>query len=563
MHPDPNAPAAGPRHRLAVGVGGLAVLLGALDAYVVVSVLIDIVGDLGIPINHLERATPLVTGYLLGYLAAMPLLGSLSDRYGRRIVIVLSLAVFAAGSVVTATATELVPLVAGRALQGMAGGALLPVTMALIADLFPPRSRPTALGWVGAAQELGAVLGPLFGAGVAAWIGWRGIFWINIPLAVLAAIAVWFLVPARSGIWAAATPPDATGLSTGSAVTSANAAGAAAGSAVTSAAARQGAGPAAQRVDVVGGLLLAVVLGLCVVGLYNPDPAHAVLPSWGPATLGAAALVLVAFVVWERRARTKLLDPAGVAMGPFLAVLGASACAGAALMVTLVDVELVGHTLLRLDTMDSTLLLTRFLVALPVGAVLGGLLLRRIGERPLTVLGLAGSAGAYLLIAGWPADLLAARYALGPVSLPRLDTDLVLAGLGLGLTIAPLSALVLRVVPAVQHGVASAAVVVARMMGMLLGVAALTAWGLHRFQEFTKDLPTPLPFGMTEDEYARALAAYQVALDGALRAEYREIFLGTAAICLLGALAALGMRSPRPTTTAPVPAEPAPALDRV
>ncbi|BCJ72968.1 major facilitator superfamily protein [Catellatospora sp. IY07-71] len=547
MHPDPSAPAAGPRHRLAVGVGGLAVLLGALDAYVVVSVLIDIVGDLGIPINHLERATPLVTGYLLGYLAAMPLLGSLSDRYGRRIVIVVSLAVFAAGSVVTATATELVPLVAGRALQGMAGGALLPVTMALIADLFPPRSRPTALGWVGAAQELGAVLGPLFGAAVAAWIGWRGIFWINIPLAALAAIAVWFLVPARSGASAAATP-DAAGTSAGSA---------------GAPAARTSAGSAAQRVDVVGGLLLAVVLGLCVVGLYNPDPAHAVLPSWGPATLGAAGLVLVAFVVWERRARTKLLDPAGVAMGPFLAVLGASACAGAALMVTLVDVELVGHTLLRLDTMDSTLLLTRFLIALPVGAVLGGLLLRRIGERPLTVLGLAGSAGAYLLIAGWPANLLAARYALGPVSLPRLDTDLVLAGLGLGLTIAPLSALVLRVVPAVQHGVASAAVVVARMMGMLLGVAALTAWGLHRFQEFTKDLPTPLPFGMTEQEYGRALAAYQVALDGALRAEYREIFLGTAAICLLGALAALGMRAPRPAAPAAVPAEPAPALDRV
>jgi multidrug resistance protein len=493
-------------------MGGLAVLLGALDAYVLVSVLIDVVNDIGIPINHLERATPLITGYLLGYIAAMPLLGSLSDRYGRRILIIACLAAFAAGSVVTATATELVPLVAGRAVQGMAGGALLPVTMALIADLFPPASRPAALGWVGAAQELGAVVGPLFGAGVAAWIGWRGIFWINIPLAVGVGVAVWLSVPPHR------RDPDNP----------------------------------PPRVDVVGGLLLAAMLGLCVVGLYNPDPAHAVLPSWGPAALAGAGVVLAAFVAWEWRARTRLLDPAGVAMGPFLATLAASACAGAALMVTLVNVELVGQTVLGLDTLDSTLLLTRFLVALPIGAVAGGLLLRRFGERPITVAGLALSTGAYLLIASWPADLLAARY---PIGLPRLDTDLVLAGLGLGLTIAPLSALVLRLVPAVQHGVASAAVVVARMMGMLLGVAALTAWGLHRFQEFTKDLPTPLPFGMTEDEYRRAVAAYQTALDAALRAEYREIFLGAAAICLLGTAAALFLRRPAPTPPTPTPVD--------
>jgi MFS family permease len=152
---------------------------------------------------------------------------------------------------------------------------------------------------------------------------------------------------------------------------------------------------------------------------------------------------------------------------------------------------------------------------------------------------MALAAAAYLLIAGWPADVLSATYELGPLRLFRLDTDLVLAGFGLGLTIAPLSAIVLRVVPAAQHGIASAAVVVARMMGMLLGVAALTAWGLHRFQEFTKDLPTPLPFGLSKAEYTEKLAAYRLALDAALRAEYREIFLATAAICVAGALISL------------------------
>jgi hypothetical protein len=76
-------------------------------------------------------------------------------------------------------------------------------------------------------------------------------------------------------------------------------------------------------------------------------------------------------------------------------------------------------------------------------------------------------------------------------------------------------------------------------MGMLLGVAALSAWGLHRFQQLTANLPTPLPFGVSQEEYARLSTAYNTALQAALRTEYREIFLVTAVLCGLGALVAL------------------------
>jgi MFS family permease len=494
----------GPRRRLAISVGGVAVLLAALDAYVVVGVLTDIMDSLHIADTRLERVTPVVTGFLLGYVAGMPLLGSLSDRFGRRALLVASLLGFALGSVLTAASGDSIVL--------LTGGRMLPVTVALVSDLWPERERHLVLGSIGAAQELGSVLGPLYGVAVAALLGsWRGIFWLNLPLVAVAIVLVWRSVPGG--------PPAAT---------------------------------APRRTDVVGGLLLAVVLGAVVVALYNPDPQRSLLPTWGWPVLAGAAAATVLFMLWERRARTRLLDLTGAAKGPFFAALAASWCAGVALMVTLVDVELVAQTLLGKSGVEATLVLTRFLVALPVGAVLGGLLLRsgRLSDRVVTAGGLLLAALAYVLIAGWPVDVLAARH-VG--ILPRLDTDLALAGFGLGLVIAPLSAAALRATPPAQHGVASSAIVVARTMGMLIGVAALTAWGLHRFHSLTADLNFPLLFGKPADEQKRLQAAYAEALQSALRTEYREIFLITAAVCLAGAVAAVFLGNPRKPHPVPDP----------
>ncbi|QFY08486.1 MFS transporter [Nonomuraea phyllanthi] len=561
--------------RVVLGAGGAVVLLAALDAYVVVTVLVDVAADVGIPLNRLERATPIVTGFLLGYVAAMPLLGQLSDRFGRRPLIHACLAAFALGSVLTALSAGEVMVVAGRTVQGVAGGALLPITMALIGDLWDEHERPVALGAVGAAQELGSALGPLYGgvvAGIPATVvagvelgGWHAIFWINVPLAALAAVAVHLTVPSGTpgerrqdaatrthgtvnaasrvsggteaapqavGTTEPAPRPTAAAAETG-AVETAEVETGGAGAVVADLGGRKESvrGGAGRRVDVTGGALLALALGLLVVGLYNPDPTESLLPPWGLALIAAGLVAGGIFVWWEIRSPVRLLDLSAARKGPLLATLAVSFLAGAALLVTMVFVQLTAQTLLGEDALGASLVLARFLAALTAGALLGGVIGRALGERVVAVAGMAVGAAGYWLMSRWPLDLESAGLVV--------DLDLVVAGLGLGLVIAPVSSAVLRVSPAAQHGVASAAVVVARMMGMLIGIAAVSAWGFHRFQSLTAHLDTPLPFGVDAVTYQRQLAEYTAKVQAALHTEYTEMFLVTAFICLVGAAVAL------------------------
>jgi MFS family permease len=499
--------------KVAIAAGSLAVLLGALDTYVVVTIMRDIMRDVGIAVNQVQRVTPIITWYLLGYIAAMPLLSRASDRFGRKLMLQLSLVGFAAGSVVTALSSDLTMLVIGRFIQGTASGALLPVTFALAADLWSQRSRAAVLGGIGAAQELGSVLGPLYGIFIV-WLltTWRDVFWINVPLAAIAMVMIHFSLPSR----------------------------------------KRGDGPP-ERVDVVGGVLLAIALGLAVWGLYNPQPdGKHVLPGWGLPVLCGALAAAAVFAIWERFARTRLIEPAGVQFRPFLCALGASLCAGGALMVTLVDVELFGQGVLGMDQTQAAGLLLRFLIALPIGALLGGWLATKVGDRGIAFAGLLIAAGGYWLIAHWHVDVLTSRHDLVVFSLPTFDTDLALAGLGLGLVIGPLTSAALRAVPPAQHGIASSAVVVARMIGMLVGIASLSAFGLYKFQQILQSLPKPK--GNPIDIADQLTRNYQTAYTK----EYGYIFTITAIVCVVGALLGLliGSREKHPIEPEPDAEEP-------
>jgi len=210
--------------------------------------------------------------------------------------------------------------------------------------------------------------------------------------------------------------------------------------------------------------------------------------------------------------------------------------------VALVDIPIMGRGMFDLDQLGSALLLARFMVAVPIGAALGGLLAARLGGRWTAVLGLAAAVASFLLLSRWEANELSRH--LGP--LREADLVLVLGGLGFGIVIAPLAAAVLDVARAERHGLAASMVVLVRTLGMLVGLSALTAFGLHRFYDLFNQGPL-LRLIPGSPDFEAQKAAFNARVTSALVAEYHGIFLIAAGLCAVAALVALLTLSARRT----------------
>ena len=478
-------------------LAGIGLFITALDAYVVVTLLPAMVADVGLTIDRFEQATPIVTGFLGGYIVAMPLLGAYSDVRGRAPVYAFCMLVFALGSAITATAglwsfAGLPWLVAGRFLQGLGGGGLVPLSLALAADLYRNERRMLALGSVAGMQEAGSVFGPLYGATLAAATttigGWRFVFWLNLPLAALCAAGLLFASRRQSHL-------DAT---------------------------------AATSLDWVGAALLGIGLGLLVLALYPDDP-NTRATSGLLIPIGALSLAALALYGWRQARRLEPLIPRRFLNSrAFIGATSANLLIGVALMVALVDVPLLGRLVFKLDQLGSGLLLSHFLIGVPAGAVIGGVVATRAGGRVTAAAGMVLAAAAFTQMAGWQSNELSLN--VGP--LPVADAALTVCGLGFGIVIAPLAATVLELTRAEHHGLASSLVVLSRTMGMLIGLAALTAYGLYRFHQI---LGTPQ---LTDPDVRARVDHLERLVGAAFLQEYREIFAVAAGLCLLAALVA-------------------------
>lgn len=162
----------------------LAMFLSALEQTIVAPALPAIGRSLG----NIDRLSWVITAYLLAVTAATPLFGKLSDIYGRRAILMLAIGIFVAGSIACALAPTLWMLVLSRGLQGVGGGGLLPITQTIIADMLSPRERPVIQGRTSVMFMSASILGPVLGGLLTDHLHWSFIFWINVPLGLVALV---------------------------------------------------------------------------------------------------------------------------------------------------------------------------------------------------------------------------------------------------------------------------------------------------------------------------------------------------------------------------------------
>lgn len=159
--------------------------LGAIDQTIIAAALPAIAGSLG----GLSYLAWVVTAYLLAATVAAPLYGRMGDAFGRKRMLMWALALFVAGSAACAIAPSLFGLVCARALQGFGGGGLMTLAQALIGEVVSPKERGRFQGWFGANFALASTLGPVVGGVLSQHLGWRSVFWVNVPLGLGAAVA--------------------------------------------------------------------------------------------------------------------------------------------------------------------------------------------------------------------------------------------------------------------------------------------------------------------------------------------------------------------------------------
>ena len=395
----------------------LSTALVALDQTIVSTAVPSIVRDLG----GFREFPWLFSVYLLAQAATVPVYGKLADQFGRKPLMYYGIGMFLLGSVLCGLAWSMPVLIGARGLQGLGAGAVQPIGMTIIGDVYSLRERAKIQGYVASVWGISSVIGPTFGGVFSQLLSWRFIFWVNIPLCLLAA---WMLRRFAEKVERGHV-----------------------------------------KVDYAGAVLLTLSTSLVVLGLLEGGQSWAWSAWQTPTIFGAAVVLLIAFVLVERVVQQPILPLWVFRSGTLRTTSALSLLVGGLILGLSSYVPTLGQDVVGASAIVSGFALAALTLGWPVSAALSGRLYLTIGFRATGLLGVS------LAVAG--SSVLALMDPAG--SLWHVALGCLLIGFGMGLVAAPALVVAQTSVTWGQRGVATATNMFARSVGSAIGVAVFGA----------------------------------------------------------------------------------------
>src|SRR5947209_2015891 len=433
----------------------LTLLLEALDQTIVGTALPKIIGEL----QGFDRYTWVVTAYLLASTTMIPIVGKLSDQFGRKWFFVVGVVIFLTGSALSGASQTMDQLIAFRAIQGLGAGTGIALVFTVVGDIFPPAERARWQGIFAAVYGFSSVVGPtiggwltdhgpLVGGLVTDATRWRWVFYINIPLGIIALAVLLYYLPANVSIrssyysgWAAV-----------------------------------------RRIDFLGALLASSATICLLLGLtWGGDQTYAWTSLQVLGTLVASGLLYVAFFIAERFASEPILPLDLFRNQVFAADALLALTSGMVLLSLVIYLPLFLQGVLGESATNSGEVITPLTVSLVVGASLSGIVIARLGGYQLiTIIGaIVLAIGVFLM------TLLTASS-----SLLEAGRDMVITGIGLGIFFSVVTLVVQNALPRTRMGVGTGAMTYLRALGQTLGLAIVgTVVNNTLADELAKRLP--------------------------------------------------------------------------
>ncbi|MBP1965621.1 MDR family MFS transporter [Paenibacillus aceris] len=423
----------------------LGILMASMDNTIVTTAMGTIIGDLG----GLDKFVWVSSAYLISEMAGMPIFGKLSDMYGRKIFFIFGILVFMLGSILCGTAQTMIQLSIYRAIQGISGGAIIPIAFTIMYDVVPSNSRGKLGGLFGAVFGIASIFGPLLGAFITDHINWHWVFYINLPIGFLALIFVAFFY-------------------------------------------KESHEHSKQKIDWLGAFTL---VGAIVCLMFALELGGRQL-AWNSALIislfGGFALMTVLFLIAEVRAAEPIISfdmfrKRLYAMSNATAIFG-----GAAFVITSVYTPIFIQGVLGGSATNSGLVLLPMMLGTVVTATIGGFLMQKFSYRAIMIpASVMFAVGIYLLttLSSSSSQLIVTMY-------------MIIVGLGIGFSFSVLGNASIHSFDANQRGSASSTLTFLRSLGMTIGI---TIFGIIQSHTFMNKLASDahvkdqLPQGMANN----------------------------------------------------------------